>query len=113
MYCSNCASVKILWKSYVTVVPWVCLYFILKVNYMIRHDRSHDKTCLCHMLTTKMLVSSIGCVSDWYSGGCRFDPAIRQHSFVEIGHKIFSNAIFSLPLIQVSCQLRAKNRLTA
>ena len=33
---------------------------------------------------------------------CRrgFDPRVRQHSFVEIGHEIISTAILSLPLIQ-------------
>ena len=46
--------------------------------------------------------SSGGCMSDWYSGGGRFDPPVRQHSFVEIGHLITSTAILFLPLIQVS-----------
>ena len=30
-----------------------------------------------------------------------FDPPIRQHSFVEIGHEIISTASLSLLLIQV------------
>ena len=30
-----------------------------------------------------------------------FDPRVRQHSFVEIGHRIISTAIISLALIQV------------
>ena len=30
----------------------------------------------------------------------RFEPGVRQHSFVEIGHEIISMAILSLPLIQ-------------
>ena len=34
-------------------------------------------------------------------GGCGFDPPVRQHTFVEIGHEIFPTAILSLPLIQV------------
>ena len=34
--------------------------------------------------------------SEWV----RFDPHVRQHSFVEIGHEIISTAILSLPLIQ-------------
>ena len=29
-----------------------------------------------------------------------FDPRVRQHSFVEIGHVIISAAILSIPLIQ-------------
>ena len=47
------------------------------------------------------LSSSVGCASDWYSGGHGFDPPVGQHSFVEIGHEIISTAILSLPLIQV------------
>ena len=47
------------------------------------------------------LDGSVGCVSDWRPGGCRFDPHRgRQHSFMEIDHKIFSMVILSLPLIQ-------------
>ena len=38
---------------------------------------------------------------DWYSRGRGFDPPVRQHSFVEVGHGIISTAILSLPLIQV------------
>ena len=38
---------------------------------------------------------------DWYTGGRDFDPPVRQHSFVEMGHEIISTAILSLPLIQV------------
>ena len=30
-----------------------------------------------------------------------FDDDVRQHSFIEIGHEIFSTAIFSLPLFQL------------
>ena len=47
------------------------------------------------------LGSSVGCASDWYSGGRGFDPPVWQHSFVEIGHEISATAIFSLPLFQV------------
>ena len=48
--------------------------------------------------------SLVGCMYDWYSGdsgGRGFDPPVRQHSFMEMGHKIISTAIISLPLIQV------------
>ena len=34
-------------------------------------------------------------------GGRRFDPLIRQYSFMEIGPEIISTAVLSLPLIQV------------
>ena len=44
--------------------------------------------------------SSVGCASAWYAGGRGFDPQIRQHSFVEIGHEIISTANLSLPLVQ-------------
>ena len=30
-----------------------------------------------------------------------FDPRVRQHSFVEIGHEVISTSILSVPLIQV------------
>ena len=45
--------------------------------------------------------SSVGCMSDWYSGGRGFDAPLRQHSFMGIGHEIISMAILSLPLFQV------------
>ena len=45
--------------------------------------------------------SSVGCASDWYSGGRRFDPPVRQHSSMGSGHKIISTAILSLLMIQV------------
>ena len=47
------------------------------------------------------LGGSVGCASDWRSGGCRFDPHQGwQHSFMEIDHEIFSMVILSLLLIQ-------------
>ena len=39
--------------------------------------------------------SSIGCESAWYVDGRGFDPHVRTHSFVEIGHEIISMAILS------------------
>ena len=45
--------------------------------------------------------SWVGCASAWYSDGRGFDPPVRQHSFVDIGHEIISTAILSLPLIRV------------
>ena len=39
--------------------------------------------------------------SSWRSGGHGFDHLrVRQNSFVEIDHEIFSTVILSLPLIQ-------------
>ena len=47
------------------------------------------------------LCGSNGCVSDWRSGGRRFDPRrVWQDSFVELDHGIFSMVIVSLLLIQ-------------
>ena len=47
------------------------------------------------------LSGSVGCTSDWQSGGSGFDPCRGwQHSFVEIDHEIFSMVILSIPLIQ-------------
>ena len=34
--------------------------------------------------------SSVGSASVWYADGRRFDPHVRQHSFVEFGHEIIS-----------------------
>ena len=47
------------------------------------------------------LGSSVAYASDWYSGSRRFNPPVRQHSCLEIGHDIISAAILSLLLIQV------------
>ena len=44
---------------------------------------------------------SVGCASAWHADGREFDPRVRQHSFLEVGHEIISTAIASLPLIQV------------
>ena len=38
--------------------------------------------------------------STWYADGRVFDDHIWQHSFVGIGHELFSTAGLSLPLIQ-------------
>ena len=43
--------------------------------------------------------NAVGCASDWYSVRC--DPLALQHAFVEIGQKIISTAILSLPLLRV------------
>ena len=46
-------------------------------------------------------VAQLDALSDWRPGGCGFNPRrVRQHSFVEIYHEIFSTVILSLPLIQ-------------
>ena len=44
--------------------------------------------------------SLFGFASAWYAGGRGFDPHVRQHSSMEIGHEIIYTAILSLPLIQ-------------
>ena len=46
-------------------------------------------------------MAQLDALSDWRPGGRGFNPRPgRQHSFVEIDHKIFSTVILSLPLIQ-------------
>ena len=46
-------------------------------------------------------VAQLDAPSDWRPRGRGFNPRRgRQHSFVEIGHEIFSTVILSLPLIQ-------------
>ena len=58
-------------------------------------------THVTHLLNGAGLGGSVECASDWRSGGRGFDPRrVRQHSFVEIDHEIFSTVILSLPLIQ-------------
>ena len=37
----------------------------------------------------------------WYVDVCGFDPAVRQHSFMGIGHEIISRAIAPLLLFRV------------
>ena len=47
------------------------------------------------------MARSFGCASAWYADGCGFNPLVRQHSFMEIGHEIVSTAILPLLLMQV------------
>ena len=46
-------------------------------------------------------VAQLDAPSDWRPGDRGFNLRLgRQHSFVEIGHELFSTVILSLPLIQ-------------
>ena len=47
---------------------------------------------ICHAIDIYSgLSGSVGCASDWRSGGLGFDPGRgRQHSFVEIDNELFS-----------------------
>ena len=46
-------------------------------------------------------VAQLDAPSDWRPGGRGFNPRRgRQHSFMEIGHEIFSAIILSIPLFQ-------------
>ena len=48
-----------------------------------------------------VLVAQLDAPSDWRPGDHGFNPRRgRQHSFVDIGHEIFSTVSLSLPLIQ-------------
>ena len=43
----------------------------------------------------------VECASDFWSGGCGYDPRwVQQHSFMEIDHEIFSRVILFLLVIQ-------------
>ena len=47
------------------------------------------------------LVGSVGCTSDWWSGGNRLDPHLVGNILSwRFDHEIFSTVILSLPLIQ-------------
>ena len=47
------------------------------------------------------LGGSVGCTSDWWSGGCGFDPKwVGNILSWRFDHEIFSMVIFPLPLIQ-------------
>ena len=61
------------------------------------------KSCMMQMFLIHAagLAISIGCASAWYVDGGRFDPSVRQHPCMEIGHEIISTAIHPLLLIQV------------
>ena len=50
-----------------------------------------------HSFMEAGLGGSVGCMSDWFSGGCWFDWLDQQNSFI---HELFSRVILSLPLIQ-------------
>ena len=43
---------------------------------------------------------SVRYMSDWQIGGRGFNALVHHHSFVEIGHEIFSTVILYLLLIQ-------------
>ena len=59
-----------------------------------------EKSTEC-ILIKPASVAQLDAPSDWRPGGRGFNPRRgRQHSFVEIGHEIFSTVILSLPLIQ-------------
>ena len=46
------------------------------------------------------LGGSLGCTSNWWSGGRGFDSRrVRQHYFVKIEHETFFTAILSISLI--------------
>ena len=64
-------------------------------------DRQEGRTVVLKERTDQAgRSSSIGCTSTWYADGHRFDPRVRQHSFMEFDHEIISTAILSFPLIQ-------------
>ena len=64
-------------------------------DYFTHSEPSQSRKCIMIMAGPG---SSVGCVSDWLSGGHGFDSLAR--SVVKIDHEIFSMVILSLPLIQ-------------
>ena len=45
---------------------------------------------LCLYFLRSDLSGSVGCPSDWWSGGCGFNPSrVRQHSTMEIDYEVF------------------------
>ena len=68
-------------------------------------------TCPEVPFLTAGLGGSVSCTSDWWSGGCELSPCwVRQYSFIEIYHEIFSRVILSLPLIlECICQFLPKD----
>ena len=84
---------KYQWFSYFSIKTSVILHEVIVL-------RSHN----IHYLGKHLFASLSGSVwwpSDLWSGSRRFNPSwVRQYSFVEIDHEIFSVVILSLPLIQ-------------
>ena len=91
------------------------------MNIVLNHNRNTAmertlKITLIYECSTLALASVVvhntfvpgpaGFASDWYLGGRGFDPPVRQHSFVEIGHEIISTAISPYRWFKFgSCQL--------
>ena len=56
---------------------------------------------VCIIFCWPATVAQLDVPSTWRPGGRGFNPRrVRQHSFVEIDHEIFSTVILSLSLIQ-------------
>ena len=43
---------------------------------------------LSNLFSSSQPGSSVRCTSAWHEDGCAFDPRVRQHTFVEVGHEI-------------------------
>ena len=91
-----------------------CYYSVVAVLMLRGMDTLWGETELLLFLFWKAgLSGSVGCTSNWWSGGCGFDPHHMGNIFVSwrFGHKIFSTVILSLPLIQEG-QLSASGERT-
>ena len=76
-----------LWFFFSPILPlFFPFLFVLLTLFSISLDACHG--------------DSVGCTSDWWSGHWVDPHQVRQHSFVETEHEIFSTVILSLPLIQ-------------
>ena len=60
-------------------------------------------TCSMHLLTRYCKLGTVAHsnahASTWYADSHVFDDHVQQHSCIEIGHRILSMAVLSLPLI--------------
>ena len=49
---------------------------------------NNTSAAICMKIYESRARSSVGCASAWHADGRGFDPRVRQHSFMEIGHEI-------------------------
>ena len=96
MYCLQCQA------PYLNGQGHIVLHSCLTLKPTLFERVLNNFTHICpRTRSSHGLRGSVGSASDWRPGGRRFDPRqVRQHSFVEIDHEIFSTVILSLPLIQ-------------
>ena len=75
-------------------------HIIFKISLLSENDFQHAPLYKAFRKPGAVARSDVP-ASTLYADGRVFDYHVRQHSFVEIGHEIFSTAVLSLPLIQL------------